>query len=507
MPTQLHNRTKRMPQGDAVTLQTSEETPLAWFRQGHAELLAEIERRFASTYPKPPSATDLLSDLPRNAAHHKHLLSASELPLSAFESGHALEMLCYLSLQSLPRHSRVYSTMHLGGEWHDDIELRSVHHAMLEHEPSLLFGTQAVSRTESTMDISRAMDVNSLHLQDNDSVASVDDHAGMSMAQRILKAAKQACADCSTEKTSCSAPTATSDSHGIQCCHQGASNDASSSSGAGAAAKTSEQAEEGSHGMIGAGSPQRAVRFGEVEVETAANACSGIGHGSILSPRNAHQESPNRTSRRIPPSSSRSGKPPSRMTKAELWAERLAEAEAMKQEKAERRRAELERKSKGRSRASGTGDELGMWIGRIGRWVVGLGRAENEMEEDGLEGAQGGWIYLDDFDREQGPFSTARMRAWMKRGYLTNERLGRHAKGDTVKPLGQWPELDVLAIQQRARRRWHKASHMVSMATRAHKRAIGSSTGHLVDLGRAAQQRCAAALAQHALPCKRLIDE
>ena len=81
----------------------------------------------------------------------------------------------------------------------------------------------------------------------------------------------------------------------------------------------------------------------------------------------------------------------------------------------------------------------------------------------------------------------------MRKGYITSERQARQADrpGGALKPLWEWPELDVLEIQRRARKRWHKASRVVTIAAQAHRRAIGNSSELLDSINRAAQQRYA----------------
>ena len=81
--------------------------------------------------------------LPRTHAHKRHLQRGGELPTEAFSGANALEMLTYLSLQALPRHSRTFSNVHLAGGWHDPVELKGVQTAVAEHAPHLLRGLSA----------------------------------------------------------------------------------------------------------------------------------------------------------------------------------------------------------------------------------------------------------------------------------------------------------------------------------------------------------------------------
>ena len=122
-----------------------EETCIAWFREYHAALVGEIEELFVAADSSPPTAAVLLAGFPRSTAHVRRLLRAADLPISAFVEGRALEMLCYLSLQALPRHSRLYANMHLNGGWHDGVEMQYVHFACVQHAPHLLSSVEAVT--------------------------------------------------------------------------------------------------------------------------------------------------------------------------------------------------------------------------------------------------------------------------------------------------------------------------------------------------------------------------
>ena len=65
-----------------------------------------------------------------------------------------------------------------------------------------------------------------------------------------------------------------------------------------------------------------------------------------------------------------------------------------------------------------------------------------------------GWWYKDDFGREQGPFSTERMRIWIKKGYLTNDRLAKKTGSEEFEPVSEWQELDASAGTRRAKGLW-----------------------------------------------------
>ena len=82
-------------------------------------------------------------------------------------------------------------------------------------------------------------------------------------------------------------------------------------------------------------------------------------------------------------------------------------------------------------------------------------------QDDAEDAERVGWLYMDDFGREQGPFSTDRMRAWMRKGFLTDGRQVRRMDVAEWRPLYEWPELDVMAVAQKARRRWKTATAKV----------------------------------------------
>ena len=51
--------------------------------------------------------------------------------------------------------------------------------------------------------------------------------------------------------------------------------------------------------------------------------------------------------------------------------------------------------------------------------------AQPASDNSGLTQARGSWLYVDDQGRTQGPFSTAKMRSWIRKAYLSHERLAR----------------------------------------------------------------------------------
>ena len=177
-----------------------------WFRSGRESLEKELQRRFAMASPGLPTAEELLATMPRGFdGHRDHLMRGSELPAAAFQGGGALEMLCYLSLQGLPRHSRVYCNLHLDGGWHDSLELRCVHTAIAEKEPGLLKGHAGPSQSlveadrdeHDEMNLEHAIDANQLQLEEDDapakerakivSKAAVTEGEGLSLLQQAAQ--------------------------------------------------------------------------------------------------------------------------------------------------------------------------------------------------------------------------------------------------------------------------------------------------------------------------------
>ena len=114
---------------------------VTWFRQWHGILSRHLEshlRELATTGTKAVAAR-LLEGFPRDVEEYSaHLRTAPALPMTAFTDGQGLEMLCYMGLQAMPRHSRVYANVHLKGGWHDADELRAVHQAVIRYEKQLV---------------------------------------------------------------------------------------------------------------------------------------------------------------------------------------------------------------------------------------------------------------------------------------------------------------------------------------------------------------------------------
>ena len=82
--------------------------------------------------------------------------------------------------------------------------------------------------------------------------------------------------------------------------------------------------------------------------------------------------------------------------------------------------------------------------------------------------AMTGWFYIDDFKETQGPFSTGKMRGWISKGYLSNERFARPANSseDAMRAIWAWPELNPGAevAQSKAKVHWRKARKTLSVA-------------------------------------------
>ena len=103
------------------------------------------------------------------------------------------------------------------------------------------------------------------------------------------------------------------------------------------------------------------------------------------------------------------------------------------------------------------------------------------------------WLYVDDYGKTQGPFSTAKMRTWIRKGYLSHERQARPISSteDGMQAIWAWPELNPGAelARSRAQKRWRTARQVVSMAA-AHASAVrGNESFNSFD--RALQQRYA----------------
>ena len=104
---------------------------LAWFRKFYAGLLEQLLDKFDSDgKPKPNAAEELLT-WPRESRSYRALLEELQgLAPDLFTDGNGLELICYLALQALPQHSRVYANVFLEGDRHDNMELRLIQRVM-----------------------------------------------------------------------------------------------------------------------------------------------------------------------------------------------------------------------------------------------------------------------------------------------------------------------------------------------------------------------------------------
>ena len=77
------------------------------------------------------------------------------------------------------------------------------------------------------------------------------------------------------------------------------------------------------------------------------------------------------------------------------------------------------------------------------------------------------WFYLDDEGNEQGPYNTTKVRNWISRGYLAQDRMfwkadvGRQGQ----QPLERWADLNP-AKYLRAKRHWRRARAVTELAMR-----------------------------------------
>ena len=571
-------RGRRKPEYDHMERQC-----VAWFREGQGALRYDIEKRFSDAEPGLPTAEQLLAELPRTHAHQRHLQrGVAELPLEAFTGGNALEMLCYLSLQALPRHSRVYSNVHLKGGWHDPVELRGVHAAIAEHAPQLLNGlggTKMPSRNDGERaaggaamvepSFNRSFDATGRRNRNSLSraiEASNDVHIDMDVPE-AAPGMNDAMADLSLLQTVLGVGKASEASEGDGKASEGDSKhrspDRSADQGADldrllgrvpAAARPPPVATPDARGSPCAGgshprkssmsiadpAQRRAARAARDRKSTDLSALSAhfselaASHGAGGDSGDAEEEgvemcegSPLIEGRARSKPSSPGGRAMSEMHGAMQSAVRracvhttdtaaderaAAERDAMAvlsprsrarvlDQRAHQKRADEKRlatwaereaeafRRPDEDKAAGGPPKKG-FLRRV--LSFGRGRASDSEgdDDDEVMVADGGWYYVDDFGREQGPFSTNRMRAWMRKGYLTNEREARKAHGEQFKPLHKWDELDVLAMQQQAKRVWRKAGGVLTLG-RARSRSTPEIEEQLEEIAAAQQQRYA----------------
>lgn len=138
---QVQREVREALEEERALIAAAEGEIVTWFRQWHGILSRHLEshlRELATTGTKAVAA-HLLEVFPREIEEYSaHLRTAPMLPMTAFTDGQGLEMLCYMGLQAMPRHSRVYANVHLKGGWHDADELRAVHQAVIRYEKQLV---------------------------------------------------------------------------------------------------------------------------------------------------------------------------------------------------------------------------------------------------------------------------------------------------------------------------------------------------------------------------------
>ena len=299
----------RNPEWDDL-VRKSEQEVIGWFRSWHAQLGASLEREFGKTEPT-LDAAKLTAELPRQQQDYRaQLAKAKELPHQAFKDGTALDMLCYLALQALPRHSRIYSNVHMAGKWHDMIELKAVHGAMLEHDSG--------GKTVEARDDPR------LHQR----------RRSMNMTSALEASDVRIDVDSASEDE---APEAHADE----------------------------------------------VQQQEAETVAAAET------QAVVAADGAPKPAP----------------------KEQTLLQRLFALEP------------------------------------VANFLPQLAQRYGAVEPEPEPGPLGAWYYVDDVGFEQGPFTTQRMRKWLRKGYITTSRIVRphYVSPSEGKPLGQWPELDSIA--------------------------------------------------------------
>ena len=453
---------------------------MAWFREGREILQSELESRFAAAHPNLPTPESLLSELPRTAAHRNHLMSGASLPVEAFRGAGALEMLCYLSLQSLPRHSRVYANLHLSGGWHDQIELRSVYTAVLEHAPTLLDGLHdgEMAKRSRNMNTQHAMDadldgLDALGDQDVDLLAGgmtpaaafasdlISDGSGVMRRGSLLQAAAAKVAHPSPPPPR---------ERGSDASAAGDADDASDMEAFRRAALA------GGDGLdAGSGDDETAplsppkTPMGKSGKAKAVDFSLSAWQADTRNARREEERKRSALARGLMTPGSDAAASGVKAT----WAEREAEAFGRKL---------------GEDDEGGAPSRRGLFA----RLLFGDRRDVNGQGGEGGDDADAvGWFYMDDFGREQGPFSTERMRAWMRKGFLTDERQVRRRDVEEWRPLYDWQELDVMAVAQKARRRWKMTAAKVMIGKSGPGGLDSKGRLHLDAISSASQQRYA----------------
>ena len=372
---------------EAAFIAGAEGEAVTWLRQWHALLARQLESHLAGldSSNSVRKADELLENFPRGGEEYiQHLRAHMSLPITAFSEGQGLEMLCYMALQALPRHSRVYSNVHLGGGWHDACELRAVQTAVLKYEKQLKEATRL----------------------------------------RRLKVEEQ---ERDTE--------------------------------------TRSEKEE---------KARLALSFDEIDVDEAdsdPDSDAGGGGGDAGGGVASQPSAPNALIQQVLAMGTLGNEAPSSATQAEPAS--LAPSRSNSQ-------AGPASLAPSRS-ASQAGPAAKPRSRRPTRQAV-MGRA-----------AMTGWFYIDDHKETQGPFSTNKMRAWISKGYLSNERLARsvNSSEDALRPIWAWPELNPGAevAQSKAKLHWRLARKTLSVAA-MQARALRSDEAFNA-FNRALQQRYA----------------
>ena len=337
-------------EGEAVT----------WLRQWHALLARQLESHLAGldSSNSVRLAEELLENFPRGSEEYtQHLRAHMSLPMTAFSEGQGLEMLCYMALQALPRHSRVYSNVHLGGGWHDASELRAVQTAVLKYERQLVEATRL-----------RRLKIEEQG-RDTQTISEKDEKA------RIAQSFDEVDVDDADSEPD---------------------SDAAGGGDAGG----------GDAGGGVAGQP------------SAPNAL--IQRVLAMGPSSATQPEPTSLA-------------PSRSA----------------------------------SLAGPVAAGAGLGFGTAGPAAKPRSRRPTRQAIMG-RAAMTGWFYIDDYKETQGPFSTGKMRSWITKGYLSNERFARPANSseDAMRAIWAWPELNPGAevAQDKAKVHWRKARKTLSVA-------------------------------------------
>jgi len=366
-------------EGEAVT----------WLRQWHALLARQLESHLAGldSSNSVRLAEELVESFPRGSEEYtQHLRAHMSLPMTAFSEGQGLEMLCYMALQALPRHSRVYSNVHLGGGWHDASELRAVQTAVLKYERQLVEATRL-----------RRLKVEEQG-RDTHTISEKDEKARLAQSFDEVDVD-----DADSEPDS----------------------DAGGDAGGGDAGGGVASQPSAPNALI-----QRVLDMGTLGKKEAASSATQAQPASLAPSRSAS--------------------------------------------------------------LAGPADVGGLGFGTAGPAAKPRSRRPTRQAVMG-RAAMTGWFYIDDHKETQGPFSTGKMRSWISKGYLSNERFARPANSseDAMRALWAWPELKPGAevAQSKAKVHWRAARKTLTVAA-MQARALRSDDAFNA-FNRALQQRYA----------------